>query len=271
MRILNDILHEGSQDFDLWDRAIIMAYVGSLSHGTYEAGKIDDKDVMGIIAPPADYVLGLKQFGRRGTKEIKRDPWDVVLYELPKLVSLLLKNNPNVLGLLWLEDSMYLKCTKHGKWLIEYRDSFSSKLAYNSFCGYAYSQLKKMEKNAYLGYMGKVRKELTDKIGYDSKNASHLVRLLKMGIEFLETGQVNVKRKDASMLLEIKRGEWKLDKVKREADELFKALKDVKEKSPLPEKPDYDRVNTMLKQIQYDILRGETIIGYHDVDEFYKE
>ena len=257
LRILNDILFESSKSFDMWERTIILAYVGSISHGTYKAGEIDDKDVVGIIAPPASHILGLKEFGHRGTKTIKRDPWDVVLYELRKFVSLLLKSNPNVLGLLWLEDDMYLQCTPHGKLLIENRDLFSSKLAYNSFCGYAYSQLKKMEKNAYLGYMGKKRKELTDKIGYDAKNASHLIRLLKMGIEFLETGRMNVKRKDASMLLEIKRGGWTLDKVKRTADELFKVLKDVKEKTPLPEKPDYDRVNELLIEIQYELLTKE--------------
>jgi len=257
MRLLNDLLIKHSKDFDLWNNMIILAYMGSIAHGTYEAGKMDDKDVMGIIIPPATYILGLNQFGSRGTQEIKYEYWDVVLYELRKFVSLLIKNNPNVLGLLWLSEDMYLKKAEAGQCLIDNRELFSSKLAYNSFCGYAYSQLCKMEKNAYLGYMGKKRKELTNKIGYDSKNASHLIRLLKMGIEFLETGQVNVKRNDVSILLEIKRGQWKLEKVKRYADELFKGLEIAKNKSPLPEQPNREKVNKLLIEIEYDYLRRE--------------
>jgi len=34
------------------------------------------------------------------------------------------------------------------------------------------------------GYMGKKRRELVMRVGYDAKNAAHLIRLLRMGIEF---------------------------------------------------------------------------------------
>ena len=94
MRILNDLLAHGQHDFDLWDRSVILGYRGSMVHGTYSGGKdsIDDKDVMGIIIPPIDYYFGLKVFASKGTKELKRQYWDVVIYDLRKMTSLLLKN-----------------------------------------------------------------------------------------------------------------------------------------------------------------------------------
>ena len=246
MRQLNDIIVRRSQDFDLFDHSILLGYVGSISHGTYKPQHIDDIDMMGIVILPKEYIYGLKQFGSRGTREIKEGPFDLVFYDLQKYIMLASKNNPNVMCMLWLEPDLYVNVTELGRVLIEQRELFSSKLAYHSFCGYAFSQLKKMEKNAYKGYMGKKRKELTDKIGYDSKNASHLIRLLKMGIEFLETGQVNVRRKVASLLMDIKAGNWRLEKVKKLADSLFKGLEIAKDKSKLPDRPDYKRINMLL-------------------------
>jgi len=58
------------------------------------------------------------------------------------------------------------------------------------------------------GYMGKKRRELVRRVGYDAKNAAHLIRLLRMGIEFLTEGTLYVERPDAAELLDIKRGVW---------------------------------------------------------------
>ena len=106
---LNDILK--SHTFDLWDHSILLGYVGSISHGTVLAGKnsIDDKDVMGIIIPPLEYTWGLKVFKSKGTGEFKRGHWDVVIYEFKKMMSLLLKCNPNVISFLWLNGYLKLR------------------------------------------------------------------------------------------------------------------------------------------------------------------
>ena len=102
---------------------------------------------------------------------------------------------------------------------------------------------------AYEGYMGEKRKEIVDKFGYDTKNASHLIRLLRMAMEFLSTGELNVWRKDAPQLLEIKRGEWTLDKIKDESDRLFKLSEEAFLRSKLPVKPDYEKAEKLLINI----------------------
>jgi hypothetical protein len=47
------------------------------------------------------------------------------------------------------------------------------------------------------GYMGQKRRESVRRVGYDAKNAAHLIRLLRMGIEFLTEGTMHVERADA--------------------------------------------------------------------------
>ena len=88
------------------------------------------------------------------------------------------------------------------------------------------------------GYMGKKRRELVRRVGYDAKNAAHLIRLLRMGIEFLTEGTIYVERADAPELLEIKRGGWPLDKVKSEAERLFQLSQEAYVRSSLPAEPD---------------------------------
>lgn len=99
------------------------------------------------------------------------------------------------------------------------------------------------------GYMGAKRKELVRRVGYDAKNAAHLIRLLRMGIEFLVEGELHVERADAEQLLSIKRGEWSLDRVKEEAERLFALAQEAYVRSSLPAKPDKSRAEQLCLEI----------------------
>lgn len=95
------------------------------------------------------------------------------------------------------------------------------------------------------GYMGPKRRELVRRVGYDAKNAAHLIRLLRMGIEFLTEGILHVERADGAELLDIKRGAWPLDKVKSEAERLFQLAQEAYVRSSLPAEPDRDRAERL--------------------------
>jgi hypothetical protein len=56
-----------------------------------------------------------------------------------------------------------------------------------------------------------------------------------MGIEFLRDGELNVMRYDAAELLAIKHGEWSLEKIKAEAERLFRRAEEVYDRSTLPD------------------------------------
>jgi uncharacterized protein len=99
------------------------------------------------------------------------------------------------------------------------------------------------------GYMGKKRRELVMRVGYDAKNAAHLIRLLRMGVEFLNEGRLQVEREDAQELLAIKRGEWPLERVKEEAERLFRLAEEAYLKSSLPAEPDHQRAEELCVKI----------------------
>lgn len=247
-------------DKGLGEWAIVIGYRGSVAHGTYlpsdDPDSVDDKDLMAVCVPDSSHYLGLHRYGSRGTKEIVRDVpgppetrWDVVVYEAQKAISLLEKGNPNVLSLLWLPETYYVKRTAAGRLLLDNRDLFSGKHVFNAYAGYASSQLSKMERGSFKGYMGEKRRALVEQHGYDTKNAAHLIRLLRQAIEFLSTGELLVERPDASELIDIKRGLWSIEKVKAEAETLFAQARTALINSPLPAKPDHDAVSSLTEQV----------------------
>lgn len=235
--------------FDLEARMILMATVGSHSHGTYVKptdGGIDDVDILGVCVPSKNYYLGLDTFTHLCTWV---DEYDITVYEARKFMNLLLKNNPNVIGLLWLEPNLYKIRTPLGNLLIENREIFSSKQSYKSFTGYAHDQLRKMQTGAFKGYMGEKRRKLVEKFGYDTKNAAHLIRLLRTGMEFLSSGELNVMRHDSGQLIDIKQGKYKLEQIQEMATDLFKKSETAFLNSKLPSKPDFKKANELLIHI----------------------
>ncbi|MFH1648892.1 MAG: hypothetical protein ABIA11_04185 [Patescibacteria group bacterium] len=82
-----------------------------------------------------------------------------------------------------------------------------------------------------------------------NKHAAHCIRLLRMGVEFLSTGQLNVFREDASELKDIKQGKWSLEKIKKEAEDLFALSREALVKSPLPPHPDKAKAEDLLLEI----------------------
>lgn len=230
---------------------IVYAYRGSKAHNMYidpgEPMGTDDIDYIGVWISPIDYYLGLH---RKENYESFVGTDDIVMYDIIKFFRLLLKSNPNVLSLLWNRPDMIIESSWQWDMIIRHRDLFSSKQAVNAFHGYAQSQIKKMHTSVFQGYMGAKRKKIVEQFGFDTKNASHLIRLLRMGHEFLKTGKMTVYRTDdRDELIAIKRGEWTLDRVVNEAEQLFQGLDDVVKASPLPDKIDVERVNLLLTKI----------------------
>ena len=241
------------------DELIFLAFRGSIAHGTYipkeDPNSIDDKDIIGVYIKALTHYLG---FGGKEHKEKFHGVWDAVSYEFRKLCGLLLKSNPNVLSLLFLNEKMVIKSSAIWEQFLKQKDLFISKDAYYSFSGYAKGQLHRMTHMQFEGYMGPKRRRIVEKYGYDVKNASHLIRLLKMGIEYLDTGILNVDRTniDAEEIIAIKTGKWKLEDVKKYSEDLFEKSKQAYDKSTLPIRPDRKAIELWLVKI---------LMDYHNV------
>lgn len=284
---------------------VIICYRGSHAHGTYvppadETG-VDDVDLFGICIPTLDYYFGTKSWEG---KDFWVQSYDVVTYSFSKFINLLLKGNPNCVGILWTRPQDMFHISKLGSWLVQHRHMFLGKeTVVKAFKGYAAGQMHKMthfydssyydelnemaeklkelgiygmehndvptehrelvaahnklQKKLYQGYMGEKRRALVDKFGYDTKNASHLLRLLVMCVELLETGEIQVYRQhDAQTFIDIKKGKWELNAVSQWAEELFAEIRDKYDSSSLPDHPMYDRVNGLVTEWLKDYYMG---------------
>jgi len=223
------------------EKIILEGYRGSRAHGTYippdDPNSIDDIDYMGIYVKPMEYYLGFGSYHHRSeVKESFEGNVDKVCYELRRFMHLASRCNPNVLSILYNRREDYTLVTLSGQMLIDNRELFlARKSIYDAFGGYARSQLHRMTHIKYEGYMGAKRKKLAEKYGYDCKNASHCVRLLKIGTELLLTGHLKVYRdEDRQLLMDIKTGKYALPEVQVMAEKFFKALDEAYHESTLP-------------------------------------
>lgn len=77
------------------------------------------------------------------------------------------------------------------------------------------------------------RATLEAKFGYDTKHAMHLLRLMRSGLEVLETGTLEVRRADASELNAIRDGALSYTEMVAEAERLQERMDDAAKRSPL--------------------------------------
>lgn len=97
----------------------------------------------------------------------------------------------------------------------------------------------------------KKRSVLEEQFGYDTKHAMHLVRLLRMGAEALETGVLNVRRPDAEELLRIRDGAWSYDQLVKYAEEVDEYVKnDLYKRTHLPRKADVHLAAKIMMEVQ---------------------
>jgi len=94
-----------------------------------------------------------------------------------------------------------------------------------------------------------VRSALEAKYGYDTKHASHLVRLMRMCTEIMETGVVHVKRPDAEELKAIRGGSWTYDELMEWAVKQDTELDETYKQSTLRNSPDLDKIDVLLVSV----------------------
>lgn len=102
---------------------------------------------------------------------------------------------------------------------------------------------------AWITQRNPARAELERRHGYDTKHAMHLIRLMRMGIEALRSGDLRVRRDDAKDLLAIRDGAMSFDALMAEAAGLQEAIVKAAETTSLPADVNRDRVDGLLAAI----------------------
>jgi uncharacterized protein len=119
-------------------------------------------------------------------------------------------------------------------------------MVYQTYNGYVMSQFRKLQ--ADLRNKGKIKE----------KHVMHLIRLLLAGVTVLRERYVPVRVEDEhrERLLAIKSGEMPFEEADRWRLELHRGFDQSYERTKLPERPDYDRVNGFLIRARRAALKG---------------
>jgi uncharacterized protein len=100
------------------------------------------------------------------------------------------------------------------------------------------------------------RTELFLKHGYDVKFGMHCIRLLKEGVELLETGSLEFPLKYAEELRDIRRGKLSERELIEYAESLTADVEKARTLDVLPTKANFDLINTIQVDIIRDFLGG---------------
>ncbi len=344
-------------------RTLFMARHGSHAYGT--SLPTSDEDYRGVAIAPREYYLG----GVHRFEQAVCNAPDLTVFELRKFVGLAGQANPNVLEILFVDDSDRLQVSAAGERLLAIRDLFISRRVKHTFSGYARAQLKRIDahyrwlKNPVekqptradfklpertlipqdqlaaaeagirqkldswsadflddlprdvreailqkmslhiaelqvcsddelwkgaaraIGYdenfihlldmekryaarkrdfdnyqtwkknRNSARAELEARSGYDTKHGMHLVRLMRMCREILETGKVLVRRDDAEELLEIRAGAWSYENLREWAEKEDAALEEVAKASHLPKTPDFEAIDRVCVELVFEAIQ----------------
>lgn len=100
-----------------------------------------DEDFRGVFIPDKEYIYGLT----KKIEQLEQKEPDRVLYSLHKFIQLALKNNPNIIELLYVPDNKMIFC--HPIWDVirENANLILSKKCKHSFSGYAHDQLQRIK------------------------------------------------------------------------------------------------------------------------------
>lgn len=333
------------------ERTIYLCTHGSHAYGT--SLPTSDHDVRGVAIAPREYYLG----GLHRFDQVVCNSPDITIFCLKKFISLASQCNPNVIEILFVDDSDMLQVSKAGERLLAMREMFLTRRVKHTFSGYAASQMKRIDthyrwirnpptskptrsefglpdqsliphdqleaanaairkkldswsvdflddmprdvREAILQKMSlhiaeldvasndklwqgaartlgfsdnfihlldverrystklkewnnyqtwkatrnPARAELEAKYGFDAKHGMHLVRLVRMCREILETGKVIVKRPDADELLSIRNGAWSYEQLREWATTEDAKLEECAKTSKLPKSPDVEAID----------------------------
>ena len=211
----------------LYDCVIYRCVVGSRAYGLEQHAS--DIDRRGIYVPPAELQWSL--FGV--PEQLESEENQECYWELRKFIVLALKANPNVLECLY--TPLVEIVTPLSEELLQQRDMFLSKLVYQTYNGYVFSQFRKLEQD--IRNQGSIK----------WKHAMHLIRLLLSGIKVLKEGFVPVRVEEhRDRLLAIRNGKTPWDEVNLWRLQLHKEFDAAYAETRLPDRPDYENANTFL-------------------------
>ena len=223
---------------------ILEVVVGSTLHGTAVDDGLEDLDMMAIVVERPRQFLGFSPTDtwvhRTKPDGVRSEAGDIDLavYGLRKYLHLALKGNPTILLALFAPQQFVKRYDVRGMQLQALHPYIVSKQCYSPWRGYMKQQHERL-----LGLRGQrnvTRPELVNKYGYDTKYASHIVRLGLQGEEILTTGKMTLPMPQGQrdLCVKIRTGGYSLAGVSELIIDVEKRIEAAKDASKLPENPE---------------------------------
>lgn len=180
----------------LLDNLCFLCVSGSQGYGTNN--EFSDVDVKGIVLPPKEIREHLfSQFNQTINNKLienkysyiknpKNPKFESTVYSLSKFIQLAAQVNPNIIELLWSDESCILEKNKIGQKLLENRDLFLSTKAKFTFSGYAFAQFAKIERHRKWLVKGELKEPQRKDYGLSGeslKGFGEIERIIKKDIE----------------------------------------------------------------------------------------
>lgn len=221
------------------DNTVYAVVVGSRLFGTNLDDQADYDELAICIEPPArvfnTHFHDFKRIRR------SRDDHDRTTYGLRHFVSLAAKGDPFVLPMLYAPNSpeYVLAATDLGNELIENRYRFLSRRLVNSHLGFINSM-----DTRYLSTHS-TRKDLVAHYGYDTKAATHTLRVAYQAVELLTKGRITLPlpAEDRELMISIRLGEISKEQVMAMIARRVATIERVAAHTSLPERPDHEALN----------------------------
>lgn len=238
--MFNWSLYNGNLSW-LQARTIYLTRHGSWAYGTNIAAS--DEDFRGVAIAPREFYLG----GLHRFEQAVCNAPDLTIFDLKKFVGLASQANPNVIEILFVDDSDRLVVSPAGERLLGARDLFLSRRIKHTFSGYARAQLKRIDAH----YRWLTRPPTSQPTRADFK----LPERTLIPQDQLAAAEAGIRQKldgwsvDFLDDLSIRNGAWPYEKLREWAETEDAALEEVAKTSPLPKSPDIEAIDRVCVEL----------------------
>lgn len=234
------------------DNLALVVRTGSHAFGTNTENS--DEDYKVLVLPPKEFYLGLNSFdgydktGGKNFTNTSAEDMDVVAFHMSKFVIYALAGKPTHIEILFTHKDDILYVNEFGQALLDIRNEFLTKDLFVKFQGYIKSESFKIHKST--------RTELLEKYGYDTKSFMHTVRLAEELIQIATECTLETKRPNADKLVELRNGDLSKEEAEIYLQNLLDKIDTVLEISTLPEKPNKEKINQWLVDLNLKYLNN---------------
>lgn len=249
-------------------KTIMSTLVGSKLYGL--STENSDTDVKGIFVDDLENILttednyfGLKTLRPKERQEScvgeGKDKVESTLYSMKYFMELYLKGNPTLAEIPFADEKYWIVKTEIGVKLLEFiRTNVVTKHLFGGYYGYYRDQIRGLVDKK--GVCREKRRDQVEKFGFDCKMSSHAYRIGVQGVELFTTGIMHptLTGSELETARQIKQGGYHTrEQIIQIVTDLGNKLEEAKDKSSLPDMPDFDKVHRFCVDIHKEYFYGK--------------